>query len=270
MNVIKKTGNIMFLAGILVGITTCIPYQKVAVSDNNREDVVSIIYPSLTISTPPAELIYPFPNFTKQKLYKTARKPVTIDFSRFDTKNVRTTDPLLFSSGNMLIIDLKNLEEEEFAFPLPGGKVISPFGGRRRRHVGVDIKTCSNDTIRAAFEGIVRMSAPYAAYGNVVVIRHYNALETVYSHNSKNLVKPGQLVRAGQPIALTGRTGRATTEHLHFEVRINGEPVNPAIFYDFSKQKLRKECYNCLRDKKGIQISIVDPFLFQDQYLSTY
>lgn len=81
------------------------------------------------------------------------------------------------------------MTDEDYAFPLPGAKVISPYAGRRRHHSGVDLKTCANDTIVAAFDGIVRMAKPYAAYGNVVVIRHYNGLETVYSHNSKIWLK---------------------------------------------------------------------------------
>ena len=64
--------------------------------------------------------------------------------------------------------------------------------------------------------------------------------ETLYSHNSKNLVKVGDWVKAGQPIALTGRTGRATTEHLHFEVRINGKTYDPARFFDHKNRSLKK------------------------------
>ena len=72
----------------------------------------------------------------------------------------------------------------EYAFPLPNGNVISPYGGRRRHHSGVDIKTCANDTIVSAFDGIVRMAKPFAAYGNVIVVRHskkviVNIIETI-------------------------------------------------------------------------------------------
>lgn len=97
----------------------------------------------------------------------------------------------------------------------PGAKVISAYG-TRGGHSGADIKTCAKDTIRAAFDGVVRMSKPYYAYGNLVVVRHANGLETIYSHNFKNLVQSGDTVKAGQPIGLTGRTGRATTEACAF------------------------------------------------------
>lgn len=74
-------------------------------------------------------------------------------------------------------------------------------------HTGVDIKAVPNDTIRAAFSGVVRMSKPYSGYGNIIVIRHYNGMETAYAHNSRNLVTVNDVVKAGDPIALAGRTG---------------------------------------------------------------
>ena len=105
-------------------------------------------------------------------------------------------------------------------FPLPGAKVISPYGQRDgKRHTGVDLKTKNKDKIFAAFDGEVVFSGTFSGYGNLVRIKHANGLETYYAHNSKNLVKQGVKVRAGQVIALTGQTGRASTPHLHFETK---------------------------------------------------
>ena len=126
-----------------------------------------------------------------------------------------------------------------------------------RGHSGADLKTCAGDTIRAAFSGVVRMSKPYAAYGNVVVIRHLNGLETIYSHNVKNLVQSGDRVLAGQPVALTGRTGRATTEHLHFETRINGQHFNPDLIFNLKEGTLRKECVQCAKKGNGILVKAI-------------
>ena len=135
----------------------------------------------------------------------------------------------------------KKTSDKQWGVRLPGAKVISPYGKRgKRRHSGVDIKTKDRDSIYAAFDGEVVFSKPYYGYGNLIRIRHANGLETCYSHNSENLVKEGQHVKAGQVIALVGQTGRATTPHLHFEIRVNGKARNPANYFDFKKYVYRK------------------------------
>ena len=140
------------------------------------------------------------------------------------------------NTGNQLI--LSDFAADEWAYPLPGSHVISPYGGRRR-HAGVDIKTKPNDKILAAFSGIVTRSGPYFGYGNCIVIRHDNGFETLYSHQSKNFVKVGQAVKAGDVIGLTGRTGRATTEHLHFETHFKGRRFDPALVFNHASKTLR-------------------------------
>ena len=160
-----------------------------------------------------------------------------IKFNAYDMQHVRTNNHRPFKEKDTVLVQLKN----EFSNPLPNAKLISQYMGRRRSHTGVDLKTKANDTIRSAFDGKVRLAKRYGAYGNVIVIRHYNGLETVYSHNSKNLVKAGDEVRSGQPIGLTGRTGRATTEHLHFEVRVKGKHVNPNLFFNFTGQEIEED-----------------------------
>ena len=134
---------------------------------------------------------------------------------------------------------------QNWCYPLPGAKVISPYGARGgRSHSGTDLKTKPNDNILAAFDGEVVFSGSYYGYGNLIRIKHANGLETYYSHNSKNLVKQGDHVKAGDVIALTGRTGRATTEHLHFETRINGQSVNSARFFDHATHQLRADAFS--------------------------
>ncbi len=136
-----------------------------------------------------------------------------------------------------------------WCYPLPGAKVISPFGRRDgRNHSGVDLKTKNRDEIHAAFAGEVVFSGPFSGYGNLVRIRHENGLETYYSHNSQNLVKVGDWVEAGHVIALTGQTGRATTPHLHFETRINGQSVNPNIYFNHEDHTIRMEAFNKKKD----------------------
>lgn len=160
-----------------------------------------------------------------------------------------------FGKSNKFTLNLANFSPSEWSYPLPGAKVISPYGRRgRRSHTGVDIKTKPNDNILAAFDGVVTMSQPYYAYGNVIKIKHANGLETLYSHNSKNLVKVGDKVKAGQVIALTGRTGRATTEHLHFECKIKGQTFDPAKLFDHLNNALLTD--KVTFTKNGNRISI--------------
>lgn len=152
-------------------------------------------------------------------------------------------------SGKAALKGLQQSTETEvqqwWSFPLPGAKVISPFGSRGgRRHTGVDLKTINKDEILAAFDGEVVFSSRFSGYGNLVRLRHDNGLETYYSHNSKNLVKVGEQVKAGQVIALTGQTGRASTPHLHFETRIGGQAVNPNRFFDLQNYSIRMEAFN--------------------------
>ena len=178
--------------------------------------------------------------------------PLTADgqdkpsFSAREMADVRVATPGLFAKSNHIYLHLDSLKDHEYAFPLPGGKVISAYG-TRGGHSGTDIKTCAKDTIRAAFDG------------NIVVIRHANGLETLYSHNFKNLVKAGDVVKAGQAIGLTGRTGRATTEHVHFETRINGQHFNPNLIFDLKERTLRKECIKCTKNGSKIVVKTQIP-----------
>ena len=144
-------------------------------------------------------------------------------------------------SKNLIVskLNLSNFAKAEWCYPLPGSHVISPYGGRRG-HSGVDIKTKPNDNILTAFDNVVTQSGPYFGYGNYIVIRHDNGLETRYSHQSRNLVKVGDRVKAGQIIGLTGRTGRATTEHLHFEVAFDGKRIDPALVFDHLNKSLQQ------------------------------
>ena len=114
-------------------------------------------------------------------------------------------------------------------------RVTSKYGPRRRRmHKGVDLKVQIGDTIRAAFDGKVRIkNFERRGYGYYLVVRHPNGLETVYGHLSKFLVGVNDIVHAGDPIALGGNTGRSTGSHLHFETRFLGQALNPADIIDF-------------------------------------
>lgn len=118
------------------------------------------------------------------------------------------------------------------------------FGVRRgRRHQGVDIPLKTGDPVYATFTGKVRVSKYWGAFGNLVVIRHDNGLETFYAHLSKRNVEVGDWVNAGDVIGLGGSTGRSTGPHLHFETRHNGFAFDPQWLIDFEKGILRHRLF---------------------------
>ena len=122
----------------------------------------------------------------------------------------------------------------------PRGK----FGVRRgRRHQGVDIPLKTGDPVYATFTGKVRMSKYFGAFGNLIVIRHDNGIETFYAHLSKRNVEVGDWVNAGDVIGLGGSTGRSTGPHLHFETRYNGFAFDPQWLIDFENGLLRHRLF---------------------------
>lgn len=137
-------------------------------------------------------------------------------------------------------INLKLVSSDsDFCFPVKN-IITSPYGWRwERAHRGVDIRLSVGTPVHCAFAGVVRVAAPMGAYGNLVVVRHYNGLETVYAHLSRIDVKPHQTLHAGDIVGLGGSTGRSTGPHLHFEVRFMYEAFDPEWILDFNSYALR-------------------------------
>jgi hypothetical protein len=130
----------------------------------------------------------------------------------------------------------------KFHMPFDGG-ITSRYGWRRgRMHNGTDIDLNTGDTVRAAWGGKVRY-AKYntSGFGNLIIIRHHNGLETFYAHLSKHLAVPNQVVEPGDPIGLGGNTGRSYGSHLHFEVRFYDIPMNPEKIIDFKNKQVHDE-----------------------------
>ena len=150
-----------------------------------------------------------------------------------------------------LLIDLTG-----FCMPTESTKITDIFGyrpRRRRMHYGLDVKVERGDTIRAAFDGKVRyVSYQRRGYGNYVVIRHPNGLETLYAHLTKRLVEENEVVKAGDPIGIGGNTGRSTGSHLHFETRLLGKALNPALMFDFPNQDVTADTYLYTKPKKKV------------------
>lgn len=147
---------------------------------------------------------------------------------KFDIRQLRDTIPLvLFDS----------LKEQRWSPPLASIKLTSEFGMRGWRwHHGVDLDLNTGDPVYASFDGVVRIRRyERGGYGNFVVLRHSNGLETLYAHLSKQVLQIGDTVSAGQLIGLGGSTGRSTGPHLHYEVRYNGYAFDPKYIYDFEQ-----------------------------------
>lgn len=147
------------------------------------------------------------------------------------SKDINVTDK---GESEKIVVGTKKLPAKaatgKFASPA-SGRISSPFGGRwGRQHQGIDIANSYGTSIYAADGGTVKSAGRQGAYGNLVVINHGNGFQSYYGHTSEILVKPGQKVAKGEKIALMGSTGRSTGNHVHFEIRQDGVPKNPANY----------------------------------------
>ena len=155
------------------------------------------------------------------------------------TINPYSIDPLQFSEA----IDIKLYDPPANHFwsaPLDEGKMTSNFGYRWGRwHTGTDLDLNTGEPIYVAFDGVVRVVGwDGNGYGRYVLVRHYNGLETLYGHMSKQTVETGQLVKAGDQLGLGGSTGRSSGPHLHFETRFEGNPFSPLTIYSFPENTI--------------------------------
>jgi hypothetical protein len=163
-----------------------------------------------------------------------------INSGRFDWRNWNDT-------AKFALID--SMLGKTYVHPMKNC-ITSDFGARNWVwHYGVDIRCKKGDSIHAALKGIVRViENDRHGYGKVVVVRHYNGLETIYGHLSKTLVSINQAVKPGDIVGLGGSTGRSTGCHLHFETRYYGEPFDPNLIIDFEKFALKKDSLLLTRD----------------------
>lgn len=150
-----------------------------------------------------------------------------------EVKLVGTKKTPVYHSGYVLVSSIRNENESVYTFPLKCGSsvYISAFWGDERGHKGLDIAAPKGTEIYAAADGVVTYSGYGSSYGYYIIVDHGDGkTQTLYSHNKTNLVKVGETVSAGQLIGYVGATGNATGNHLHFEVRINGNAVDPASY----------------------------------------
>ena len=157
----------------------------------------------------------------------------------WDTEHLRSQQFNIPFSNNMLKIILVESYNSPFIFPCRGEVTLS-YGAQSRNvfHPGIDFKLNLNDPVYASFDGVVRMVQNYGAYGKMVVIRHYNGLETVYAHLNQVKIKLGQVLKAGHIIGLAGNLGKANYAGLHFESRFLNEHFNPMLLFSLEDRSL--------------------------------
>lgn len=180
--------------------------------------------------------------------------PANRFYGVWDTRHVFPYSDSLYKCETQTAIDLSFAASGEFTFPF-NGPITSTYGWRDSAfHRGVDIDLNRGDTVRCAFGGMVRFAGKNGGYGNVVIVRHYNGLETVYAHLWRIKVKPGDIVNSGQLLGLGGTTGHSTGTHLHFETRFRGIAIDPAYFVDYTSRQLRAEHVSLIRTKQGYAV----------------
>ena len=151
------------------------------------------------------------------------------NFSILEQQQISIETPGLFSKSSAFQIDFTKMDDKEYCFPLPVGKVLTTDGG------SMEIETTKGDAVKAMFAGTVRLSRYNASYGNVVVIRHNNGLETVYAFNAQNMVKSGDHVKAGQTVGITG------SHTVLISLMVNGNRINPNTILDVRSHNLRRQ-----------------------------
>jgi murein DD-endopeptidase MepM/ murein hydrolase activator NlpD len=161
---------------------------------------------------------------------------VVWDSRNIDPYNLSPTE--FKESINIKLFDPE--QDQTWNLPLVKTKITSHFGPRWGRwHEGMDIDAETGDPVMTTFDGVVRIvGVDGRGYGNFVLVRHYNGLETLYGHLSKQKVEPGDMVKAGDTIGLAGNTGRSFGDHLHYENRYEGNAFSPAWIWDFPQESI--------------------------------
>jgi len=228
----------------------------------NGEQIINLIDSLLELDSVADYIIQSLSDYVENKrleeeiyvsltgFYDSSIYPSNSMYNKWDTYqlfNQPTKDLQTGESRQLVLEDTSN--ECRFYNPFKG-LITSNFGWRDgRSHNGIDIDLQVWDPVVAAFDGMVRVARNHPGYGRVVIIRHYNGLETLYAHFHRLKVKPGDIVEAGQVVGLGGSSGRSTGSHLHFEVRFKGKPLNPRSIIDFNNNCLKSSSINLEKTK---------------------
>ena len=184
----------------------------------------------------------PFDKEVTDKHFDQIKSQMNADTMRIFNENWSSTKLYPYKKIDLSIMEdtlIFRLKTSSF-YCTPTDHLYSAFGPRRgRQHKGIDTDLNIGDTLRTVFDGKIRYANYVSGFGNLVIIRHYNGLETYYAHQSKILVEPGDLLSAGDVIGLGGETGNALGPHLHFEIRYMDNAFDPEKVIDLENQCLK-------------------------------
>jgi murein DD-endopeptidase MepM/ murein hydrolase activator NlpD len=222
--------------------------QRTAIQKMNKRQLITLVDYLFGMEKVPVDLLHEIDlavaNLKEDESHNASLKnnvsfPAADFYVSWEIDKLFPEEDLLKLEGDTSItLNLMTEGQNDYHHPF-NGPITSMFGWRdSREHKGIDIDLDKGDAVGAAFDGMVRVARMYGGFGNVVIIRHYNGLETVYAHLSKIKVEPGQLISAGDVIGLGGNTGHSRGSHLHFEVRFKGVPINPKYMISLCDQKL--------------------------------
>lgn len=221
----------------------------------SHEELVYMVDSILDLDTISAEAIALVTSYSaeleKMKTAKLEFMPAGGFYEDFDLETVFTKAPEECLPELMSLV-MANDSLGQYTPPICG-IVTSNYGWRdKRMHQGIDIDLNKGDKVFAAFDGKVRIARRQNGFGNVVIVRHYNGLETVYAHLSKIKVKAGDVITSGTVVGLGGMTGHATGTHLHFEMRFKGHALNPANLISFTENKIYNDTLTLRKSKHGL------------------
>lgn len=224
--------HIFYIAALLCFLPFRLSGQDLPVNSEIVEDLEDIEADSSNMSCNDSSAII-VPGFDTTKV------PAANLYKSWNHFYVNPYDTSMVKKPDTTIVDLKGYIHPSKNY------LTSDFGFRRyRHHYGVDIKVQIGDTIYASFDGMIRICKYSRSFGNYIVIRHYNGLETIYAHLTRSLVSLNQVIKAGEAIGLGGSTGRSTGPHLHYEVRYLGQCINPHDIIDFNTYSIKTDTLN--------------------------